>query len=214
MISGYQGGHYPSRHRVNHAALNLITPPTSEPIATDEMMTYARVTSPSDIPTIERLVSAARERLESFLCRGLMTQTWDLTLDWGPAWIELPWPPLQSIVGVWTRGLDYTEALVDPATYYVNAPARMIGLLPSKVWPPAVVPFGFRVRFIVGYGDDRSSVPNGIVTSLQNMVVYAFDNRETIDEVPQIDQANLISYQIKGAPWRMARGQEVPYFDA
>lgn len=197
-------------YRVNHASFTLVTPPAVEPVTRDEAARFIRVDFTSDDPLIGMLIAAARQRVENFLRRALITQTRILTLDWGPAWVELPYPPIQSVTSVTVKGLDFTDVVASPSSYYVNTNARLVGLQPSAVWPTHVTPAGWRVQYVAGYGADATSVPDAIKLAILHMVAISYDTRGTMVEIPEADKLGMTSYRIAGQPFRIAKGIEPP----
>jgi hypothetical protein len=62
----------------------LLTPPAAEPVAISDLMAYARVDLDPGDGTLQRLVAAARERVEQDTGLALITQTWIAVLDRWP----------------------------------------------------------------------------------------------------------------------------------
>jgi hypothetical protein len=139
-----------------------------------------------------------------WLGRALITQTWDLFLDgfpdhdyynkdrtfyqeewfsrsnwrrryWKPSHgIELPLPPLQSIVSVKYLDADYLLQTVDPALYTVvkGEPAHLISA-GSNLWPSsAIIAGSVVVRFNAGYGDEAYSVPESVRMAIALQVAH------------------------------------------
>jgi uncharacterized phiE125 gp8 family phage protein len=75
----------------------LVTPPTIEPLSLAEAKQHAVIVQTDDDVLISAYIVAARQAAESYLGRGLLTQTWRLQLSaWADA-IALPMAaPLQS----------------------------------------------------------------------------------------------------------------------
>jgi len=65
--------------------LKLVTPPAVEPVTLDEAKAHLRLDSNEDDTYVSALIAAARERVELFLRRALITQTFEFTLDGFPA---------------------------------------------------------------------------------------------------------------------------------
>lgn len=62
-------------------ATKRVTPPAIEPVTLDEAKAHLRVDINAEDSLITRLISDAREWVERFLRRSLITQTWALYLD-------------------------------------------------------------------------------------------------------------------------------------
>jgi uncharacterized phiE125 gp8 family phage protein len=210
MISRRWGGrdNLSGAKLINHGALALVTGPAAEPVTLEEVRLALRIDYNYEDPYLEIVAKSARERVEKFLRRALITQTWDLILDWGPAWVELPKPPLQSVVGIYATGTDVTDITVDPGAYYVKD--RVVSLRPAQVWPTHITPQGFRVRFTCGYGDDRVSVPSSIRMEILNLCVSIYDTRGLNQDIPDVTKQTLRGFRIEGEPWRIAKSIEPP----
>jgi uncharacterized phiE125 gp8 family phage protein len=211
IVRQWGANRWPSaRFRANHAAFHLVTPPVMEPVTLTEVKRYLRIDFTDDDALLGILITAARQEVEQFLRRALITQTWDLILDWGPAWVELPYPPLQSVVNIFIRQLDQTEFTVPSTTYYVMPGSRMVGLVPSAIWPVHITPWGWRCQFVAGYGTDPSTVPAAIKVVMYNMIAFAYEQRTMIGAIPLATQQALLPYRVTGEPWRMSKGVEPP----
>lgn len=144
--------------------LTLVTPPAVEPVTVQEAR--GALGLPSSIPdaTISAALVAARQSIEGpngYLCRALIAQTWDLTLDCSPdVFVCLPLPPVQSVVSVaiW-GGEDWAEI---PVTEYRLSKGIPDVVLPRKSWPSGLGPRSFRVRYIAGFGETPADVPQAI----------------------------------------------------
>lgn len=189
----------------NHVETVLITPPAVEPVTLTQAKQHARIPYPDSDELISLYISAARDRIERYLRRSLITQTWDFICDWGPAWLTLPKPPLQTVVGVYTTDLANNETTVPTTTYFVDPATDLVALNIGNVWPLHRGKSGFRVRHTSGFGDTPSSVPVAIRKEILSLVAQFDDIRETTD-LPLITQASLKPYRIEGQPFRMAKG--------
>lgn len=144
--------------------LTLVTPPAIEPVSVQEAR--AALALPSSVPdtTISAALIAARQSIEGpngYLCRALITQTWDLTLDCAPAVsVVLPLPPAQSVVSVdtWDGG-GWVEF---PDTEYRLSKGIPDFVLPRSGWPSGTGSRSFRVRYVTGYGNAPADVPQAI----------------------------------------------------
>lgn len=192
------------RRGTNHVALKLVTPPTVEPISMTELKSYGRIAYNNSDSDLNSFIVAARQSVESFLRRSLITQTWDMILDWGPAWIELPRPPLQTIVGVYYTDLGNVEHTVDTSTYFFDTNSNFLSLVIGGVWPLHRGHAGFRVRFTSGYGDTGSAVPEEIRRQIKALAATSDLERGTIMQ-PSM-QAVLRPYRVEGLPYRLAPG--------
>ena len=194
-------GHEPS----NHVQLTLVTPPAIEPVNLTQLKQQARIPYADNDSVLTLYISAARETIERYLRRALITQTWDITLDWGPAWIELPKGNLQSITGVYYTGLDNVEYTVPTSVYISNNAQNLLGLNIGNVWPLHRGKAGFRVRYVCGYGSNATDVPATIRHQILSLATLMDNTRDQVD-LPESAQGALQPYRIVGE-LRMARGR-------
>jgi len=83
--------------------VSIVTQPTEEPLTLDEAKQHLRVDIEDDDSLILSLIKVAREYAETVTGRKLITQTWKYYLDDWPTdkdYIEIPFPPLQSISSI------------------------------------------------------------------------------------------------------------------
>jgi uncharacterized phiE125 gp8 family phage protein len=190
----------------NHVSMTLVTPPASEPVTLTQFKAQARIPYDAEDDVLSLYMSAARETLEKYLRRALITQTWDFRLDWGPAWIELPWPILQSVTGVYTTGLDNVETVVPTSAYVVDTEHNFVGLNIGNVWPLHRGKAGFRVRYVAGYGDAAANVPATLRRAILALATQMDANRDAVVSVSDDLAASLAPYRVEGQPYRFARG--------
>ena len=146
-----------------------------------QILKYSSDATEDDILT--SLIKTAREQVEVFTRRALITQTWDAYLDEFPRknFIPLPFGQLQSVTslshtdssGTLTTMIPITEYLVDT----VSEPGRIVlpyGLSwPCYSWYP-VNPIA--CRFICGYGA-AVNVPEGIKTAIKMVIADLYSER-------------------------------------
>jgi uncharacterized phiE125 gp8 family phage protein len=121
--------------------LKLVTPPEIEPVTIEEAKAHLRLEGDADDGYPSALITAARERVELFLRRALITQVFECTIDDFPAYdraIDLPRPPLQSVQ--WIKYLDTAGVLqtLDPGIYTVDTSSNEIGRIAlawNRFWP-------------------------------------------------------------------------------
>lgn len=190
----------------NHAEMVLVTPPAIEPITLTQLKTHARIPYDTEDDNLSLYISAAREMVERFLRRALITQTWDFKLDWGPAWMELPYPNLQSVTAVYTTGLDNVEATVPTPTYIVDTATNFVGLNIGNVWPLHRGKAGFRVRYVSGYGDTADTVPATIRRYILSLAAQMDNLRDNVFDTDTAMASALMPYRVQGEPYRIAKG--------
>jgi uncharacterized phiE125 gp8 family phage protein len=165
----------------------LITEPAVEPVSLEDMQEHLRVetdgTNPDD-DVILALISVAREFVERFSNRALITQTWELALDAFPCCdhIVLPYPPLQSIFSLKYYDTDETELTISSDNYQLDTylePGKII-LAYGEVWPSQTLRSanGVIVRYVAGFGNTASDVPGRYKHAIKMVAAHLYENRE------------------------------------
>lgn len=164
--------------------LSLVTDATTEPITTDEAKTHLRVETTADDTYIDTCIKSARLWIERTRGMGLITQTWDGSLDAFPydGPIRIPMYPLVSITSVTYHDEDLSTSTVFSSTkYQVDAAKRppRIYIKNGESWPTDSLRLssGVVVRFVAGYGA-ASTVPSDIKHALKLLVGQMYTFRE------------------------------------
>lgn len=165
-------------------AVKLITPPASEPVSVSEAKLHLRVDGTDEDMLISGLITAARQHVEDYTQRALITQTWRLLLDEFPHsdTIHIPMPPLQTVNSI--TYYDATGALQNlPATdYHVDSESLQgrVVLTQGKCWPATQPrPNAVTIEFVVGYGD-ATAVPQAIKHAILMLVAHWYEHREAV----------------------------------
>lgn len=167
--------------------LTTVSASTVLPLTLEECKDHLRLDCEDEDAILLGYLRAETENVEQILNRALVTQTLDLYLDGFPseAEIPLPRPPLQSVTGVnytvsgATGDYGSTFAAANYAVDTNSTPAR-VSLKANKVWPSATLETTnpVRVRFVAGYGDIGSDVPEAIRTAILLRVGDRYWQRE------------------------------------
>ena len=168
--------------------LTISSPSTVLPLALEEVKDHLRVDSDDEDALLSAYLRAETENVEGTLNRSLVTQTVDLYLDRFSAdgTIDLPRSPVQSVTGVnyTISGATGTYGSTVAATKYTldtaSTPNRVV-LKANQTWPDATLETDrpVRVRYIAGYGDQGSDVPEAIRTAILLRVGDRYWNRES-----------------------------------
>jgi uncharacterized phiE125 gp8 family phage protein len=168
-------------------ALKLITPPAVEPVSLAEAKLHLRVDETADDDLIRSLIQTCRQDIETLCLHALITQTWNLYLDGFPGCseIELPWPPLQSVTGVYYIEEGGVEKTFASSNYFVdiNSTPGKIVLKTSASWPAMSNPQvanPVRIEFKCGFGDIPSSVDYRAIAAIKLLLGHYYENREAV----------------------------------
>ena len=133
----------------------IITPPSVEPVSLTEVRGHLNYPDTANDTDLLGKVVAARRHIEGKLRRKLVEHVIESYLyAWPRAdYIELPFPPLVSVVGVWYTNTAEAEAELATTEYGADVVRGRVVLRYNKAWPSVnlspVSPI--RVRFRCGY---------------------------------------------------------------
>lgn len=164
--------------------ITLITPPAEEPVTLAEAKIQCQVDADltHEDALITGLIAAAREFVESFTGRPLITQTQQyIGLFSSP--VELT-PNLKSVAWVKYKDVGGVEQTVPNTDYYAST-ATIVGLIhPFKAWPgvQANHPQPVTIQFTAGYGG-AADVPESIKTVIKILIDHWYNDRASIGKV-------------------------------
>lgn len=134
-----------------------------------EAKSHLRVDGTDDDALITSLIKQAREYCEDYQGKKYITQTLELVLDAFPAedYIEFrACSPVQSITSVKYTDSEGVESTVAATDYILDNDSfvNKINLSYGKSWPTTTLqPINaVRIRFIAGYGDAATAVPESV----------------------------------------------------
>jgi uncharacterized phiE125 gp8 family phage protein len=167
--------------------LVLHAEPATEPVTLAEAKAQCRVIGSAEDDFLDALVVAARQAVEEWCNRALITQTWDLTLDGFPpcgAPIDLPKGVLQGVSSITYRDVDGVARTWDSANYRVDASSRFGGRLfpvSGGEYPRTEdAPSSVTIRFAAGYGTGADAVPRLLKVAVKMLVAHWYVNRESV----------------------------------
>jgi uncharacterized phiE125 gp8 family phage protein len=189
--------------------VKLVTPPSIEPITYDQVMDHLRIITAdaTTIAYINTLITAVRQDVEDLTNRKLITQTWKYYLDQWPDkdYIEVPFPPLQSVTSIIQFTADDLLADLTEGSYLVDTdsePGRIV-LAHNYSWPTETLyPANpIEIQFVCGYGLLATDVPAKIRQAMLLQIADLFENRQTIVQGQSIQHLDtyerlLASYRI------------------
>ena len=185
-------------------SLTQTSAPGVEPITLQQAKDHLRVSHNDEDAIIEPLITAARQHVEAYTKRALITQTWAWSMDAFATLLSPPLPPLQSV-----SSIAYIDAAGDSQTlassnYRVDSasePARITEAY-DTTWPTTrQVTNAVTVTFIAGYGDAGHDVPQPIIQAMLLLIGHWYENREALAPVnlmpvPMAVDALLSPYRV------------------
>jgi uncharacterized phiE125 gp8 family phage protein len=159
-------------------SLTLITAPAAEPVTLAEAKLQCRIDGTELDAMLARYIAGARDAAEHKLGgRKLINQTWELALDAFPvAEIDLRLAPVASITSVKYIDVAGVEQTLASNAYTLDAATLPAWLLPAygTEWPATLdTANAVKVRFVVGYGADGTTVPPKVVLWLLAHIGYS-----------------------------------------
>jgi len=185
-----------------------VAAPTEEPFGVEVALEHLRLEDSSpDIELVRTLIVAARQWVEQYCRRALVTQTWKVVLDAFPCGeLMLPLSPVQSVSAIEYIAPGETTLTTWGAAYYVVATAGIRGRIwpaPGMSWPSTDLqrPETVEVEYLAGYGE-APTVPKAILQAMLLLIGHWYENREAtisgtiIADVPMGVQALLGPYRV------------------
>lgn len=161
--------------------LTRLTPPVAEPLSLAEIKAHLRVETDAEDGLLASYLIAAREAVERYLRRALISQGWRLVLDlWPEGPVRFPRPPLLAVDAVRVFDADNVASLVDPARYHVESRAEPGFLLPTdgeSLPRPGRRHGGIEIDFTAGFGEGWNDVPAAIRQALLMMIAELYEHR-------------------------------------
>lgn len=134
---------------------------------------------------LNTLITAAREYVEEYLWRALITQTWELRLSTFANPIKIPRPPLQSITADYPKYYDTAgvQQVLSSDVYELDT-ASEPGFLRLKYGQSFPSCRGHDddvlIRYVAGYGAAGSNVPQAIRHAIKLWAAQLFEYREPV----------------------------------
>lgn len=167
------------------AGLSVSVAPASEPVSTAQVKTHLRVTSSDEDTYISDLITAARQWVESYTWRALISQTLILKLDGFPdsgCPIWLPMPPLASVSSITYTDTSGDSQTLSTSNYVVDTSTERAAAgvyeANSQTWPSTLDEVNtVTVTYVAGYGSDATDVPQAIRSAIQMLAGAMFCSR-------------------------------------
>lgn len=165
----------------------LVSADTVEPVTLAEAKLWIRQDYSQgtvEDAMVSGLITAAREWFENAMDRSLLEKVWRLKLPWFCNVIELPYPPLSSVVSITYLDADGATQTLATTIYNVvtaTTPAR-IELASEQTWPVTDVhPEAVTVSFRVG----TDAAPEMVKAGIKMLVAYWYGFRGDEERTPK-----------------------------
>jgi len=188
----------------NKSRIQIATAPATTPISVTEFKLFARIDHDDEDAALALMISAVTDAAERYLGRALIEQSITYTVDnWPGREVELPYPPLLSVTGIYLRKSDGTwDTTAYAATnYYVITEGipGSIALVTGATEPTnGDCDSGrFQIRYKAGYGDEATDVPAAIRQALLVWANNAYENRVVTITPPEEVRSALSLYRVE-----------------
>lgn len=168
-----------------YRSLKRLTAPGVEPITLAEAKAHCRVDHATDDSLIQGYITTAREYVEDYIDRSLVTQRLVMKLDAFPGEIELPRPPMAStgtataVIVTYTTGEAGGTATLSTTAYRVDRDSTpgVIRTTYAGSWPSHLLDQNsVTVTWWAGYGDP-ASVPQRVKNAMLMCVHELYEKR-------------------------------------
>jgi len=165
--------------------LTLVTAADTEPITVAEAKVQCKVDGTDEDDYISGLISMAREHVEGWLGRRLVTQTWDYKRDCFPVGdreIIIPYGPVQSITSITYVDSAGDSTVMSSSDYTLDTASFTPRVYPvyNEIWPVARdVRNAITIRYVAGYGA-YTAVPSQIRHAIKLLVAQMYKEREPV----------------------------------
>jgi len=168
-----------------YRSLKRTSAPAVEPVTLSEAKAHCRVDTTADDALIQSYITTAREWVEDYIDRALVTQQLVMKLDAFPAEIELPRPPMiasgtaTAVTITYVTGEAGGTATLSSSEYRVDRDATpgVIRNLYGGSWPSHLLDQNsVTVSWWAGYGD-AASVPQRVKSAILMCVHELYEKR-------------------------------------
>jgi len=170
----------------------VVTPPSVEPVSLEEVKAFNRIDSNDEDTLIQSFIEGSRQKLEDYLGKALIKQLITVTFDeWVTDVIELPRPPLLSVVSIVTIDEDSVETIYASSNYFVVPESSSVVIKQGSTWPVADRSYsGYRIYFYAGYGETAKSVPAKLRLAIMEWSALWYESR-ILEDIPESVKARL-----------------------
>jgi uncharacterized phiE125 gp8 family phage protein len=168
-----------------YRSLKRTSAPAVEPVTLSEAKAHCRVDTSADDTLIQGYITTAREWVEDYIDRALVTQQLVMKLDAFPAEIELPRPPMiasgtaTAVTITYVTGEAGGTATLSASEYRVDRDSTpgAIRTLYAGSWPSHLIDQNsVTVSWWAGYGDS-ASVPQRVKSAILMCVHELYEKR-------------------------------------
>jgi uncharacterized phiE125 gp8 family phage protein len=183
---------------MRYRSLERVTEPAVEPVTLTEAKQHLRVDTSDDDTYITGLITAARQWVEEYLDRSLVSTQWRMRVDTFPLEFTLPRPPMATSGTLTSTTVTYTltptstntatltTTTLSTTTYRVDREATpgKIRTIYGGTWPSHLAdPNAITVTWWGGYGSSSTDVPRAIRHACLMLIGHLYERRLAADSM-------------------------------
>ena len=172
------------------SSLQISTAPTWEPVEPSEAKRFAKIDTPDDDATVDRLRKAARERAELETGRTIPSTIYTWKLDRFPAGrgeLLVPNPRLQTVDSIVYTDTDGVSQTLSSSLYQVDAHGEPGRIVPARneCWPDVLDQTlnAVTITFTAGYSAP-AAVPDSLKIGILELFSHWYQNRDAERDIP------------------------------
>lgn len=172
-----------SPYAVRCIAKELVTGPAAEPIARTEAKLHCHVDHADEDTYVDGLIVAARETVEQWTGRALVSQVWKAYYPWLGRYLILPRVKATAVAHV--KYYDTADAAQTISASIWDASLLTepgyVTTAYEQAWPTITTrtTIPVEVQFTAGYAD-AAAVPNSIKQAMMLLIGHWYQNREDV----------------------------------
>lgn len=176
-----------------------IVPPADEPIGVDDYLNAGNIKLKTQRDVLLRALVSAREAIEGWTGRPLVTRTIDQIIDFNfqqsgninglpyflagnASELKLRATPVRKVLSITVTSPELAETVVDASVYSLSdaiEPYRTVFLRSGQVWPGALTDVeAFRIRTLSGYATPVTGVD--VSTNVLTAINHPYENGDVV----------------------------------
>lgn len=181
---------------------SIVTAPTERVVSLDEVRAFLRVDSSESDVELLRLIEVATDRIVNLTRRQLCTATRRLILQGFPCArrLELPWPPLQSIVAVTYFDENGASQTWASSKYFVSTATEPGYVAPKQAedWPATYEgrPDAVTVEYVAGYAT-VDAIPEALRHAVLMSVGHYYEQRGELTRNNLVEAPQAVGHLIE-----------------
>lgn len=172
-------------------AVSLLIPPAVEPVSLQEAKDHLRLDTDAHDTMVQMQIQAAREHVEMFTRRQLVTATYLWTLPALAPVLLFPFPPLHAVGSVEYLDPQGVLQVLPPTAYTVETSSEPGRLLVTTMPAVGTGLEAVHITFDAGYGSTGADVPGRLRAAILLLMADLYEHAEAQVEIRLQDNTTL-----------------------